>query len=362
MKTIFYLIALVAWTELSAQNCIIHPNTSDLIWNNNVHKQVLTVEEKGGAKYVLEVFFFDTTGNCYKRVYRDSYSKKYYFHEWDNGRTPNIRWTIFGYYDKDSNEVINDKSTTYYYPEGSSKLERLYRSDSVYHTQITIQLPDKNGIRPKPEQYWLDAKGDTFRKVYFIEKENSSSYVQEVKKGTRWSEEQKTVQLRDEKGNLVRSEVYKNGKRERLTTWKYVYKDNILTEAFEYNGEDDLRTKTIYFRDGYMTINYKNGKEENRYTEYYPVADPIPEPHDPVIIIDPEDGQLTNKKDREKPVKAEIPQRKKPVLSPRREEVKSMYDPNGPILAILEFGTDGLIIRENILWDNKTYFYSYEFY
>ena len=107
-KIIYLLLCIFSGAFLSAQDCTIFPNTKNLIYQNGVKKQTITAEDKfKHEKYVLEVLFFDSLGNCFKKVERDQsgYSKNYTYATWSVNNKSG-RFYEYGYYNKEDRKSV----------------------------------------------------------------------------------------------------------------------------------------------------------------------------------------------------------------------------------------------------------------
>lgn len=376
MKFTAFFIVMVIVASVRAQICTYYPNTPDLIWNNNVKSQRIFIEDKTkGTRELAEALFFDTSGNCIKRVYRNynTYPATLLFSEWSSPYKRDTTWNIFGFYDKDSNEVVSDKTFTYFDRSGRIiKMERTVFYNGKASTLITLFRVAQSGNTESSDTYRLNNSRDTIEHSFSVVNGFTTTRYEMEKKDRQWIERKKTITKKDGQGQQVLYESYSYGKLDEHKTWKYI-REGANSIVFEYNEQDELVEKTIYEGNrGYTIYYYENGQEVNRYHEEFPYADPVPDYPDHEIKLDDEDrdngwgnaskADSSKLKDTKVQASAPVPLREKPNVEPRIVNTYRNNDPSQEPVMVQYFGIDGLVIRQEVIWDNKTWHWVYEFY
>jgi len=314
--TLLFLLALAA-AAWPAQNCSIYPNTLEQILGLGIVRQNVYELLPGGKKSLRWSYDFGPNGQCVKYVYRDNsgYSKKYYYNKYGRNRDGSYVCSEYGFYDKDSNEVMSSRDE-YYYDFGAQRLGvRVYTMNSSGVITKSITLPVYNDKNSTVFQnfYRLDAQNDTLEKREMTISGKTETIVSAVKGGGKWTEKEKKIVERDSSGEILKQTTYKAGKFEESLhyTRKYsfgkvqeeIVKDQEgrmvyrIANTFNGNGEAVssvreeyqkglLSRKTEFHGDGETTYLYENGNLVNQYTEYYPVADPVPDLPDPLFNVD----------------------------------------------------------------------------
>lgn len=342
-----------------SQDNFIYPNTTELIWNNGVKKQTIITEEKStGKKHVSSVLFFDSSSNCIKFVYRD-YTGKYRFNSWSkNNRF--VTWEAFGYYDTDSTEVISSKTTTNFDALGrTTKRETISLADNGYYKNgISFSYPDSLSREGQALNYRIDINNDTSQKSFILSSgKTTTSYSFQKNKG-QWIEEFKIVSVKDEQGRESETVEYRKGKLFQRTETKYL-PDN-RTELTVFDSLNQLTMRSVHSSREISYTYYEKGKIVREYAEALPIADP---PNENPVGIAVETDDIVQTKSPAKKSKPEPAPVKKP-LQVKAKTVKQYADndPSKELILIQDFGTNGLMIRQEDLRNGQIHYWTYDYF
>lgn len=340
-----------------SQDCSIFPNTGELIRENHVSKQIIRLKEGSNPEYILEVLFFDETGQCYKRIYRDQsgYSKKYYISSWK--KDPMRTEYELSYYDEDSNEIMISHEIMNFDTEAKRPLKREYTSkgDSTYYTNVEIYKYDSLGNHLPADIFRITQKRDTIEKTFTVNIARASTWYRMVRKNNsdkNWKEKEKRISTYDDHKNLLTYNEFKDDNLITKRSYKYRYENGIHKETEEYNKDAELERKTIFFDRGHDTYIYEKGKLINTYHEELPYADPV-DHHDVKLPEEIKERGKKKKSESASPVK-KLHQPK--VVEHYRDPVKKDV-----LLMTESFDEKGLIRERNVIRDNSIYTWEYEF-
>jgi hypothetical protein len=352
------LVLLLYFPLMQAQNCSLYPNTTDLLWNNSVKKVIMTAHQGiSNEKFISQIYFLDSAGNCYKEVHRDQ-NKQYYYAKWTlYGANPSEY--ISGHFDKDSNEVIDSKSSTWYDKQGRLiKREDMSSYSGLYTCSGTMYTYSNTQSREMSSTYYtLDHKKDTIRKAFDRQSGLvNTSYSMEKING-KWVERRRVELTKNEKGQTIWVKEFDNGKLS--SSLEYKYNTDGSSEMISYDDENQISRRTVYYKDHDIQYIYENGKEVYQYLNQYPIADPVDNDLIQELPYDsPVDTSLDDKQTKPLP-----PPVRKPVKTePRKVDTHFNNDPALPIGIHEEYGSNGLILIQDQLNNNVRIYWSYEYY
>lgn len=342
-----------------SQNNFIYPNTSELIWNNGVKKQTIITEEKNtGKKYISSITFFDSSSNCIKFVYRD-YQGKYRFNSWSKSDRF-LTWEAFGFYDADSNEVISSKTTSWIDIYGrTTKRETMGLAENGYNKNGTsFSYPDAVSREGQALNYSINPANDTVQKSFIVNSGKTATSYSFQKINGEWIEDFKLVSLKDEEGRTIETVEYRKGKLFQRTETKYVSGHH--SEVTVYDSLNQLKMRSVYLLHEIHYTYYENGKVVREDSEALPIADP---PNENPVGIAVETNDAAQTKLPSKISKPQAAPGKKPVQV-KAKTVKQYVDndPSKELLLIQDFGTNGLLIRQDDLRNGQIQYWTYEYF
>jgi hypothetical protein len=362
MKTIiasllFFFIFMNSFL-LTAQSCSIIPNTRELIQNNGVKKQTIIVADKfAHTKFVLEILFFDSSGNCFKRVFRDPVGtdKTYSYASWSTNTTATERFNEYGYYDKDSIERMTEKQIFTYDKSGNEIQEKhIMKSDSGFTTYVTQYKYGNKGQKLNSFECRLNSQNDTTQKTIHIDSDSSKLTIVYIRANGKWKEKSKQVYINDNHKHVQLFEEYESGKLKNKKTWKSVYDDNgSIKEETEFDINNKITQKIIYKGRCRDISVYKDGKLVNTTTEC--------DPYEDSDVLDADNGSIFGSDDDDG-INSSPTKKPKPHFEPKT--ITTYLDPEGRTQPgmVEYFDETGLITKRDVLWDGKIYTWQYEFY
>lgn len=251
-----FLFAFTFAAKLFSQIYNISPNTEILIQRNGVKKQTIIVDDKiVKTKEVNEVLFFDSTGACFKKVRKipefrseEYWYCNYYYETWSTAPKPAPRICEFGYYDKDSIEVIKQREIYTYDKKGNVlEIKGTSQHDSGFYTHVIKYQYSQDYKYCSFFAFVLNPKIDTIKKIIHIERDSlqfTASYV--AQKGL-WIEEYKHVYIFDSHHFEIQKEHYEYGVLKNKETNKFAY-DSLgkLVEMSSFDINNKICRKIIY--------------------------------------------------------------------------------------------------------------------
>jgi hypothetical protein len=324
-----------------------------------------------GKKELFAVYFIGDNGCPWKVIQRAYNSPVRQFHvksqkgSYQEGKIEHY-WASL---DKDSNEVLIEKRITHYNKSGLRVMEEKWISENgkIYKTTEVILAPGPDSMNTWI--YRMDPDGDTIMKVHSEHWKNHNYYLYMLKQDGKWKEKQKRISMFNSKTGMNELHSWNDGKLTITGTKVDSLPNGTKIEYTYVNGE--LKQKTFHFHEGYTVYNYENGKEINKYTEYFPIGTPPPDDGDFPQIIDPElneldqlnkDGKNNNDKEKQNGNKQDITKEEKP--KPKEPVVKLYYkDPLKKDEVIMKeiFSPEGLILERDIVRDKKKFLFEYTF-